>query len=209
MSENVAFRLLEKPLLYRLTQAVLAPGADHLVQGYIRELLEELPAGQHQAQCALPHIDIGCGPSSWLWQVDLRPVGVDISFAYSSQYHKYGEPATTASAEALPFASYSFEAVWSIGMLHHLNDRLFQKSIREFFRLCRPKGTIVLIDAVLPKSVLRNPIAYAIRRSDRGRYVRSQADFEKLLPDRSKWSVTRRRYSYTGLEILICWRVVD
>lgn len=207
MSENVAFRLLEKPLLYRLTQSVLAPGAECLVRGYIRELLDALPGVQRQAQSALPIIDIGCGPSSWLWQVDLRPVGVDISFVYSSQYHKHGEPATTASADALPFASHAFEAVWSIGMLHHLRDRVLQDSIREFVRICRPDGYIVLIDAVLPKSVYRNPLAYAIRRSDRGRYVRSQVDFEKLLPNRAKWSVSRRRYSYTGLEILICWQV--
>lgn len=43
MSENPAFRLLEKPWLYRLTQSLLAPGADELVVQYIQELLAHLP----------------------------------------------------------------------------------------------------------------------------------------------------------------------
>jgi SAM-dependent methyltransferase len=201
MSENAAFRLLENSRLYRLAQSLLAPGAERLVRGYIRELLEILPA-------ASQIIDVGCGPSSWLWLVDLQPVGVDVSYAYSKQFHVQGEPATTASAAELPFAAQAFEAVWSIGMFHHLDDNLFQGAIQEFVRICHPDGYIVLIDAVLPKSIHHNPLAYAIRRSDRGRFVRSQADFEKLLPDRPQWTVTRRRYTTTGMEILVCWRVM-
>ncbi len=199
MSENPAFRLLEKPWFYRLIQSLLAPGADELVVQYIQELLAHLPPAHRM-------VDIGCGPSSWLWRVDEHPLGVDISPSYSSQFHIAGEPATTASAGYLPFASRSFDGVWSVGMLHHLHEEIARQALQEFERICSPDGYIVMIDAVLPKRAWRRPLAYAVRRSDRGRYVRSQSELESLLPARQDWTVARHRYSYTGLEILVCWR---
>jgi hypothetical protein len=51
----------------------------------------------------------------------------------------------------------------------------------------------------------QRPLAYAIRKRDRGRFVRSQAAFEALLPEFPRWSLKRGLYAYNGLEIIICW----
>lgn len=201
MKENRLFRLLEDPRLYRLGQRLLAPGADKLVLGYSKELLGLLPL-------ATRLVDVGCGPSSWLWAFGLHPVGVDISPAYSKEFRKTGEPAITASADRLPFATRSFDCSWSIGMLHHLPDDLCQSALAEMVRVVRPGGYVVIVDAVLPEPAWRHLTAYAIRRLDRGRYIRTSEGFKGLLPERAKWTVNRRRYSYNGLEILVCSQIL-
>ena len=89
-------------------------------------------------------------------------------------------------------------------MFHHLPDQLAQQALDEMVRVCKSNGQIVIFDAVLPVRAWQRPLAYAIRRADRGRFVRSQTDFELLLPQRLHWSVERVVYSRTGLEIMIC-----
>ena len=89
-------------------------------------------------------------------------------------------------------------------MFHHLPDPLAGQALDEMLRVCRPNGHVLILDAVLPVRAWQRPLAYALRRADRGRFVRSQAAFEKLLPQRSHWSVERVAYSHTGMEIVIC-----
>jgi SAM-dependent methyltransferase len=200
MSENSIFRQLDRPWLYRLTQAILAPGADQLTHQHIQRLLSKLPGCERI-------LDVGCGPASWLWQAGLHPVGLDISRAYSIAFNKSGEPAVTASADALPFPEACYGGVWSIGMLHHLPDEAACQAVREILRVGQPGGYVVIFDAVFPAVAWRKPLAWAIRRIDRGRFVRSQEEMEELLPSREKWSIERCPYSYNGLEILTCWLI--
>ena len=200
MSNNVVFRLLGRPWIYRLSQLLLAPGAEKAIREKIQNLLTKLPPADRI-------LDVGCGPSSWLWRVGLCPVGVDLSWPYVLEYTRRGANAVVASAEALPFSPQSFDEVWSIGLLHHLPDSLAGAAIRGSMRVCRSGGYVVMLDAVLPRSTWRRPMATLIRRLDRGKFMRSQGEFELLLPARDSWSVQRRTYSVTGLEMLICWLV--
>jgi SAM-dependent methyltransferase len=200
MSENSIFRQLERPWLYRLAQTFLAPGADQFILQYIQRLLKVLPSCD-------TILDVGCGPSSWLWRAGLHPVGLDVSPLYSMNFNQSGEPAVTASAEALPFPKACYGGVWSIGMLHHLPDEIAHQALHEMMRVARQGGYVVIFDAVLPTAVWRNPLAWTIRRMDRGRFVRSQQDTEALLPHRERWSIERLPYSYNGLEILTCWLI--
>ena len=89
-------------------------------------------------------------------------------------------------------------------MFHHLPDGLMKQALDEMRRVCRGNGHVLVVDAVLPVRAWQRPLAYAIRRADRGRFVRSQAALESLLPERPQWSVERVPYSRTGLEIVIC-----
>jgi len=65
-------------------------------------------------------------------------------------------------------------------------------------RVCRS------FDAVLPIRWWLRPLATAIRRGDRGKFIRSQTTIESLLPKRSLWSIERKLYSWTGLEMIVC-----
>lgn len=190
-------RLLDKPHLYNLSINLLAPGFEKVFVDNIRSLRAQFPVSQNV-------LDIGCGPESWLWQVGAHPVGFDLTYSYCQAFHAKTEPAVMGSAEVLPFPSGAFEEVWSIGMFHHLPDPLAQQALDEMLRVCRSNGYVVIFDAVLPMRAWQRPLAYALRRADRGRFVRSQAAFERLLPHRTHWAVKRTTYSRTGLELVIC-----
>jgi ubiquinone/menaquinone biosynthesis C-methylase UbiE len=193
------YDILEQPWIYRLAQLLLAPGADRTLTRELASLLRSLPSSQRL-------LDIGCGPRSWLSHVGLHPVGADFSHQYIATFVRDGGPGVVASADWLPFAAGSFDGVWSIGVLHHLSDAQVRQAIDEMLRVCRPGGYVAVLDAVMPRHSLLRPLAALIRRMDRGRYVRQQQQFERLLPDRGRWVVERRPYSLNGLEIVVCWR---
>lgn len=190
-------RLLAHPLGYHLSQTIFAPGADFFLPRLLREIVLNYPATG-------PVLDVGCGPASWLRKVGGHPVGLDISRPYSLAYRQAGGTAVTGSATDLPFADASFTAVWSIGVFHHLPDPLVKTAIAEMIRVCSPNGRVLILDAVLPHSPWRRPLATFVRRLDRGREMRSQEHLESLLPHRPDWIVSRRTYTINGLEMAVC-----
>lgn len=192
-------RLLDHPWMYRLVQGVFAPGAvDRSVQ-VIRDLLPALPS-------AGPLLDVGCGPSSRLCRMGLRPTGVDLSWTYLREYVRQGRRGVVGSADALPFASGAFGGVWSIGLLHHLPDLRARAVLREYMRVCAPRGYVAILEGVKPVSPWERPVAAFIRKMDRGRYMRVQEHFEALLPERPRWNVLRFTCApRTGLEMVVAW----
>ncbi len=65
---------------------------------------------------------------------------------------------------------------------------------------------IALFDSVPPEPAWRWPLAWAIRRADRGRFVRRADTVRALLPDPACWRTTRVTYAHTGLEGPWCTR---
>jgi SAM-dependent methyltransferase len=189
--------LLEIPFLYSLSQALLAPGAKKAVMRKVGGILKKVPAGK----CLL---DVGCGPSSLLWSFGLHPIGLDISRAYVSEYGSRSEKAVNASADNLPFISGYFDGVWSFGLLHHLPDESARRCIAEMLRVCCNEGYVVIFDGVLPENAWLRPVAWVIRKLDRGSFLRRQSDLERLLVNRDDWKCERLTYSYNGLEGLFC-----
>jgi SAM-dependent methyltransferase len=192
------YRLLDRPWVYRLQRAVLAPGNARAFNTKFGDLLTRLPAAQRV-------LDVGCGPASWLFDSGLHPVGVDVSLSYMREYRGRGERAVVGSADALPFAAGSWDAVWSIGVLHHLPDGVAAAAIAEMLRVCRPGGYVVVLDAVMPRRAWQRPLAYGIRRLDRGRFVRSEDALRRLFPGGVAWQFDRFTFAWTGLEAVIGW----
>lgn len=197
MADSPIYRVLENPVIYRLSSSLLAPGSEKDIHKKITHILSELPHAQRL-------LDAGCGPSSWLWHDKLHPIGLDLSWSYSVSFHDRDEPAVNASAECLPFSDGSFNGVWSIGLFHHLPDPVAKEAIGECMRVTAPGGYCVIFDSVFPEPWWSRPLPWAIRRMDRGRFVRSQEAIESLLIDRDKWSCERFSYSLYGLEGLFC-----
>ncbi len=194
---NVASKLLDFPFIYKLSQLIFAPGAKILLNRQLKRIMASLP----KAKILL---DVGCGPSSWLWKVNLSPVGLDISYEYSRAFFSKGGPAITGSASLMPFHNNAFESVWCIGVLHHLQDSEARQAILEMLRVCQPGGYIIIQDAVLPVSRSKRPIAALVRSMDRGRYMRSQKDILTLLAEKHSWDVRRFTYALNGLEMFEC-----
>ena len=192
------YHLLDRPWVYRLQRAVLAPGNARAFNAKFRDLLTRLPSAQRV-------LDVGCGPASWLFDSGLHPLGIDVSLSYMREYRSRGERAAVGSADALPFAAGSWDGVWSIGVLHHLPDAVAVAAIAEMLRVCRPGGYAVVLDAVMPRRAWLRPLAYVIRRLDRGRFVRSEDALRRLFPPHMAWQFDRFTFAWTGLEAVVGW----
>lgn len=194
-----AMAILESPLVYAACQFVLAPGAEHSFTTRLRNAARELPPGDLI-------LDVGCGPASWLFRIDLNPVGLDYSPKYIQTYCKTGHTGVVGSADQLPFASHCFSSVWTIGMLHHLTDDSVREAVQDMIRVCRKGGYVFILDAVLPRSKYRRPIAYVLRRLDRGSFVRSEDQFLSLLREvaPSFQAIERFTFALNGLEAVTC-----
>ncbi len=191
------YQLLEHPFIYRLAQHIFAPGAGWLLARKIRSIANE---------CTLSEriLDIGCGPASWLWTAKLDPIGLDLSLAYAKKFSQTGHCAICGSAVGLPLADRAFSCIWSIGVFHHLTDSMVANTIEEMLRVCTLGGYVIILDAALPRTPWRRPVAAMIRRMDRGQHMRDQSALEALLPDRPRWLVQRFTYAFNGLEMLYC-----
>jgi SAM-dependent methyltransferase len=191
---DALYRILDSPYVYNVAQNVLAPGVHHRFTRAFRETAARLPAARRI-------LDVGCGPSSWLWRVGLQPVGLDITWSYAARFGATGSRVVTASSAAIPFATGSFDQAWCIGLLHHLSDDDARRTLAEMRRVTDGGGSVVIADAVLPRSAWRRPVAYVLRKLDRGGRVRTEAQHRALLGD--GWSVTRILMAYNGLEATI------
>ena len=134
-------------------------------------------------------------------------MGLDFSRRYMREYARSGRRAVVGSADALPFPAQSFDSVWTIGLLHHLPDSAAAQTIGEMVRVCRPGGVVVVVDAVLPLSAWRRPLAYLLRRLDRGRFVRAEEPLQSMLAAGIPFlkKVRRVTFSLNGMELLTCW----
>lgn len=197
MEERI-YSALDKPLFYRLAQKIFAPGARASLIAHLRTITQSLPPRTNL-------LDVGCGPESWLFAVGLKPTGLDLTESYVAEWIKRGDRAVVGSADELPFAAKSFEGVWSIGLLHHLPDETVRKVMQECVRVCQHNdGYLVILDAVKPRVAWRRPLAWLIRRMDRGQFMRTEGQLRSLLHKDYEWSVRRITYALTGLELLVC-----
>lgn len=193
------YRLLEHPLCYSISQALLGPGAGRLLPALLNETFTG-PAG--------PILDVGCGPKLTTPTPDGPVFGVDINRAYVKQFQS-GRTAgqfrgIVSRAEALPFGNNVFVECRSFGLLHHLDDEIAEGAVSEMYRVAREKGRVVILDNVWPHSAAGKPIAFLTRRFDRGQWVRTEEHLTALVSRAcpGPWTVSRHTYSFTGLELL-------
>lgn len=191
------YSALENPTVYRISQILLAPGMDRILTKRLFRTFADIPTPKRL-------LDVGCGPGSWLWNLGMDPIGADLCHAYTVKFRATGNTSVTASVTALPFPDDSFDVVFACGLLHHLPEELAREAVAEMTRVARPHGHVVLFDPVLPRVGWLRPIAWALCRLDRGRFIRSQEAYESSLlggPDRKAQRFT---HSYLGTEGLLC-----
>lgn len=205
------YRILEIPFIYKLSQAILAPGLPRLLAPIFRELFNK------PTQRVL---DVGCGPELNTPEPPAILVGVDINESYIRRYtggfadedpKLILAPPTSrrrlgyvASADHLPFGDGLFDEARSFGLFHHLPDSQTARALQEMNRCLQPGGRIVILDNVWPTRVWTRPLAWLTRRFDRGAFVRKQEELLRLFQDScpGSWTWERYTYTYTGLELL-------
>ena len=92
-------------------------------------------------------LEVGCGTGNYLSRIKNKPsitVGMDVSQKMLERARaKLPDAALTRSkAEFLPFSDRTFDAVYSIQVLHHVTDR--NKFVSETFRILKPGGRFAL-----------------------------------------------------------------
>ena len=105
-----------------------------------------------------------------------------------------------------PIKNEQFNIVFNQGVMEHFRLANLDPSdgVKEMLRVCKEKGHLIIFDAVLPKSYLNKPIAWLIRKADRGKYMRNEKELLFIISNNSNIIYQQRiTYSYTGLEAII------
>lgn len=191
------YRIFRAPAIYRVAQKVLAPGARKATDRLMADIApDRFPPG------ALL-IDVGCGPESRLARHAGRAVlGIDVSLTAIRGVAEAGSLAVVGDSTRIPCRNDAAQEVWCFGLIHHLSDAAARATIEELLRICDPYGRVIVFDAVLPRKPLLRPLAYLLRRLDRGRFVRDEGALRVLFPE-GQWSISRHAYTVTGLELVV------
>ncbi len=190
------YTLLEFPLIYSISQKLLAPGAVFLLKKHYKNIF-----GESRGRV----LDVGCGPLLTTPLPNGIIVGIDINPLYVKRYtDQRTRYALIGSADFLPFDDNIFDEGRCVGLLHHLPIESAQRIIEEMVRCTRPEGKIIILDNVWPRSFYR-PIAWLTRRFDRGEWVRTEEELLNLANTAypGNWHHRRFTYSFTGLECLL------
>ena len=88
-------------------------------------------------------LELGCGPgldASALVAAGLDYTGVDLSFEAVATCARRGFRACVADVTSLPFSTGTFDAVWTMSTLLHLNQEELGAALSEIRRVVRPAG---------------------------------------------------------------------
>jgi SAM-dependent methyltransferase len=123
----------------------------------------------------LAALDIGCGLG---WYLDalrargVRVTGLDSSFAQARAARRSGGAVARASATALPFRTGSFDFAYAVNIIHHLEDREWQRqAFAEAARVLKPGGIFFLHEINVINPLFRFYMGYVfplIKRIDEG-----------------------------------------
>ena len=153
MLSKISSYLLDIPIIYNLTQNFFAPGANKKIIHEINSIIKRLPYAES-------YLDVGCGPKSILWNIGIKPIGLDVSTKYINEYNKISNNSgIVGKSDSIPLGNESIDSIWSFGLFHHISDKVVKLSLKEMLRVCKEKGHLIIFDAVLPKSYINKPIA--------------------------------------------------
>jgi len=118
--------------------------------------LYEIFAGRDQRRLKL--LDVGCGTGRFLDSLKqawprLPVLGIDLSEAYVAEATRHLKRwcwinVVVGNGEALPIESESEDAVTSIFMFHELPPKVRRIVFREFARVLKRRGRLVLVDSL-------------------------------------------------------------
>ena len=177
--------ILSASVVYQTYQALV--GATRTRRAIVEEYLKPT-AGE-----AL--LDVGCGPADILGLLpEVDYVGIDDDAGYLERARRqfagrgrfYRGDIYTLGA----IADRRFDAILAVGLLHHLGDGEVETLFDFAAQRLAPGGRMVTIDPCFTDG--QGPIARALIRSDRGKNVRSPAEY---------YSLARRSFPGTDLDV--------
>lgn len=205
------YRLLDSPLIYKFVEILFAFGSKRLLKHQYKNIYNE-SIGMV--------LDVGCGPALTSPLPHGAIIGVDTNIGYVKNYARAMIRRTTCniknevsnevvrswgvvgSADEMPLLNNIFDEVRSVGLIHHLQCECAKAAIIEMVRCTKINGRIFVFDSVWPIMPFYRPLAWLLRKLDRGKWVRTENELLKLANSAypMKWQSKRFTYSYTGLE---------
>ena len=168
------YQILEIPGMYDFVQNVLGGKR-------VFATLQQAVARYLETICYENVLDVGCGTGlamTWFtgeyYGVGINPHYLKKVLATGPYFFQVGD------ATALPFQDETFEVVFTLGVLHHLDAEQRPKMLAEIGRVCKSGGHLLILDGLIPSNRL-NLIGYALARLDRGRYKMRIEQFQNML----------------------------
>lgn len=168
-------KLLKYPKIYRFFQSVLSNKRDnfydilsnYLKKNYLNHLI----------------VDIGCGDAEIASYFDkkIKYVGIDISEKYIANAKKRFPHFKFYNQDITKITSLSFSncVFLLIGVIHHINDENSKNLINQLKEI--DGSVIICIDPVKVKK--QHPIARFLIKMDRGEFIRTKSEYEKIFVD--------------------------
>lgn len=135
---------------------VLFSGTANATRRQALSQIHEVLAGRDQRSLKL--LDVGCGTGRFLDFVKqawprLPAVGLDLSEAYLKEAQRHLERRSrinlvVGNSESLPLPDESQDVVTSIFTFHELPPEARRNSFREFARVMKPNGRLVIVDSI-------------------------------------------------------------
>ena len=128
-------------------------------------------------------LDIGCGPGDildFLPKVNYQGIDLDNNYIEKAKkkYRNRGTFTCTGIAEFTLSEPESFDIVIASGVLHHLNDKESIKLFEIAYNALKPNGRLITYDGCYIKN--QNLISKMFLKLDRGKFVRTKNEYEKL-----------------------------
>lgn len=169
---------MKHPLIYVLVQNVVNGSGHKRIKKYLKQ---NIPVNATV-------LDLGCGTGEYSL-VFKNYTGLDNNpkdIKYAEQKYK-GIFMVGDASNMTQIKDNSFDAVFSVGLHHHLTDEKAKKAIIEALRVIKKGGKVIIIDAMFPVHAW-NIIGLVIRKLDRGGYIRQFSNTLKLLPKKIQYS---------------------
>jgi len=165
--------ILKNPLIYWSYQKLVggATARRFFIENHVKPIEEE------------KILDIGCGPGNILdFLPNMDYYGFDIDKNYiDSAKRNYGERGTFICANMHEFVvpdPETFDIVIATGVVHHLPNEDAKKLLQIASQALKPSGRLVTFDGCYIDK--QNVLSYLMLKMDRGKYVRTQPEYEDL-----------------------------
>lgn len=142
-------------------------------------------------------VDLGCGIGEFSTFFSKKKyLGIDLDSdsiklankLYPGYLFKTGDITTFASKQ-------KFDRVLVVGVLHHLDNKSFSKSLQTIDKSLKKTGRAIIIEAI-PPLLKYNFIGKLLRAHDQGKYVRKFNDYQNML--KKKFHIIHAKPYYGG-----------
>lgn len=191
---NLLHKIVSVPAIYDLSQKL---AGSHITAAVLKKELSTL-AKKGSA------LDVGGGtgsmrsllPKSWQYAC----LDNDPQKLWGAR-HKYPkDEIIQASATQIPKPDCTYDLCILSAVSHHLKSAELDKVLAEIFRVLRPDGQLLFLDALLNHKNIIGMLLWAL---DRGRFPRSLNELQGHIEKR--FVITRRREWKVFHEIILFW----